>query len=92
MRQRICILLVVFLLMFFGEGFAQQKPNAVSLINQPIIKYTTIKTSSITPDFYNKSLGVVCKQEYLLEKKTGIPFRIRLGSLAYVNKLEGKER
>lgn len=45
---------------------------------------------TVAPDFISKNQGFICKQEWLLEKKTGLPLRVRLGSLDYVNNLEGK--
>jgi hypothetical protein len=44
----------------------------------------------LQPDNYVRNLGIMCKQEWKLEKSTGIPFRFRLGSLEYVNRMEGK--
>ena len=41
-------------------------------------------------DESHKNLGFICRQEWKLETKIGIPLKIRLGSLDYVNRLEGK--
>ena len=41
-------------------------------------------------DLFVKQLGFICKKEWQLQKTTSIPFRFRLGSLAYTDYMERK--
>jgi hypothetical protein len=45
----------------------------------------------LSADYYEKNIGVICKMEWSFEKYTHVPLRFRLGSLEYVNHLEGKK-
>ncbi len=40
--------------------------------------------------FYYNSIGFFCKKELQLEKSVKLPLKIRLGSVGYTDKMEGK--
>lgn len=73
-----------------GQIRFQMKPiSNVTITKADSLKYNTVNI--LSPNHYVKGLAFFCKQEWQFEKRTKIPFRFRLGSLDYVNKLEGKK-
>lgn len=67
------------------------QPFFHSYSNQPLLFFTKNNPVKVSWGSPFSHWGIMCIGEYKLEKKTGIPFRFRLGSLEYVNKLEGNK-
>ncbi len=55
-----------------------------------MIAQQEILRSPISSDLYASRMGFFCKQELKIQKATGIPLFLRLGSLRQCNYLEGK--
>lgn len=93
----------VILMLFYQNTFAQKntlplQKNDFSrpyFINQPILLSGSQLTGfpmRLAPNQTFSNWSIFCEAEYRFEKRTGLPFRFRIGSLEYVNRLEGKER
>lgn len=55
--------------------------------------HSKLLPATIAPNYYYTSCpGFFCKQEIKRDKKSLIPLRFRLGSVAYCDKLEGKTK
>lgn len=70
-------------------GFRPKKQTSPSYI-RPTLVNTIAACSSVPADFYTRHFGFFCKRELKLEKSTGIPLRLRVGSLSYTDYLEQK--
>ncbi|MCP9752962.1 hypothetical protein [Ferruginibacter sp. HRS2-29] len=67
------------------------KASAIYSLLQNITQKPILSTVPVIPaNFYSTNLGFFCKKEWKIEKATKIPFRFRLGSVQYVDYLEGK--
>jgi hypothetical protein len=73
---------------------AQDKPDK-PLPQPQVIKKDSVVVIRLTPlpaNFYEQNTGYFCKNEWQLQKKTGVAFKFRLGSVEYCDRLEGKKR
>jgi hypothetical protein len=86
-------LLIITLLITFNYCNGQQKiplPKTMVFTSKLYPAQLKKPTVVIRPDFVSSKQGFICRQEWKFEKKTRLPVRVRLGSLDYVNKMEGK--
>lgn len=76
-------------LKLLNEDFILDTPRK-SMDMQRNESYPDLRSNQWTKEWKASDLPIFCKAEYHIQKKSGIAFRFRLGSLDYVNTLEGK--
>lgn len=57
---------------------------------QQIVNLPDLNSNAWTKEWKSSDLPIFCRAEHLIQKQSGIAFRFRLGSVDYVNALEGK--
>jgi len=75
--------------MMFSNEFTVFEP----IETLPLLRFENfpdLASNQWTKEWKASDLPIFCKAEHQIQKKSGIAFRFRLGSLDYVNALEGK--
>jgi len=71
-------------------GCLIQRPSVLSASTCALSRRGLNQLQVINANFYTQHFGFFCRKELQFEKVITTPLRIRLGSLEYVNRLEGK--
>jgi hypothetical protein len=94
-------LLFLFFSIILATAPAKSQPKKLFAAQKAIVKnpftlsmkdtlHKIVPTMQVYPMFYCNNLGFVCKQEIKFQKIIKLPFVFRLGSVQYVDYLEGK--
>jgi hypothetical protein len=73
-------------------ALSHARANSYKAINADSAKWLFLVAPKkiLTDNYYYNSIGFFCQKELQLEKAIRLPVRIRLGSVTYTDKMEGK--